>query len=368
MRFSVTEMGTYMRCPQKWDLTSFNRQGLEPIMKAPALSFGTLWHKFKEDWQNALYIDGLAPDTVDPIKIYNDNANEMIAQITQAYNEIRGVKPSGVEMVGVLNAIQMGRSMVENYVNYWHEPIAPDFRLLKSEQTVIVPIPGTEHCECGLDCTQDCDLCKFGTGVGSACPCAKHPGSLGDYCSCVKCHELEATLDGLLVHRKTDVFYIEENKTFGSHPSLEELQRNWQFLCYIWAARESFHEDVRGIAYDGVWKRGDIPRNKDGSPRAKKDGTKYSMDDLFLRTTLIRSPRELQSLPSVLAHIATEMASEPYIYRVVPPVKGCILDCKQNIRLCDSIWRGENTDIILQHYQKRPRTAAYALADEVNEE
>lgn len=357
--FSVTEIGTYMRCRQKWDLTSFNRQGLEPIYKAPALSLGTLWHKTKEDWATRLYLNGEAYDTVDPVAIYDAHANTMYAQSIKRYKESVGVNPSGVELRKVLDAIELGKQMVINYKAYWKEPVPSDMRLIMPEQTIIVPIPGTEHvvsCECEKHPELDMCACELEGKHIEGCKCKIEP------------HYLEATLDGLMVHRVTNVYYIMENKTFGVHPSIEELQRNWQFICYIWATREHFKEDVRGIAYDGVWKRAHIPCDaKTGKPKRRSDGQTYTDADLFLRTTLVRSLYELAQMPTVLAHYANEMGSiiegnGPPITRHVPPVKGCVLDCKENIKLCDAIWRGEDTSYILWHYGKREKN--YTLKDE----
>lgn len=362
MKFSVTEIQNFTRCPQKWDLTSFNRQGLEPIMKAPALALGTLWHKTKEDWANALYMDGLSKDSVDPVAIYNAHANEMIGNVIVAYRNAVGANPGGAEMLAVTQARILGESMVRNYQNYWGEPIDSErFKLVKAEQVLVVPIPGTLHCECGLTCkcTEDCGCVHCFKGGMINKPCCWVP------------HYLEGTLDGLLVHRETGVYYILENKTFGAHPNIEELSRNFQFACYIWLARQFFDTDVRGIAYDGIWKRADLPRLKakvgqlpsEAAPKIyKKTGKPYTWDDMFLRTTLMRSPNELEKLEAMLALTANRMASyppAPVLERVVPPVKGCVLDDKANIRLCDAIWRGESTTLLMQGFQKRERTEAF---------
>lgn len=366
MKFSVTEMQNFTRCPQKWDLTSFNRQGLEPIMKAPALALGTLWHKTKEDWSNALYMDGLAPSEVDPVAIYTAHANEMIGNLIVNYREALGANPGGAEMLGVTQARILGEAMVRNYWRYWGEPIdSKRFNLVKAEQVLMVPIPHTLHIECSSpQCAIQC-ICAKGYGDGAS----------GDLHPCCKreYHYLEGTLDGLMTHKETGAYYILENKTFGAHPNIEELSRNFQFGCYVWLARQFFQgADVRGIAYDGIWKRADLPRLKlkasapEGTvpePRMyKKTGKPYTWDDMFLRTTLMRGQTELQKLEAMLALTANRMASyppAPVLERVVPPVKGCVLDDKSNIRLCDAIWRGEFTTLIMQGFQKRERTEAF---------
>jgi hypothetical protein len=333
-------------------------------MKAPALALGTLWHKTKEDWSNALYMDGLAPSEVDPVAIYTAHANEMIGNLIVSYREAVGANPGGAEMLGVTQARILGEAMVRNYWRYWGEPIdSKRFTLVKAEQVLMVPIPHTLHCGCGLKC--EC---------GSECECGSCKSESGVPCEhCSEYHYLEGTLDGLMTHKETGAYYILENKTFGAHPNIEELSRNFQFGCYVWLARQFLQgADVRGIAYDGIWKRADLPRLKlkasapEGTvpePRIyKKTGLPYTWDDMFLRTTLMRGQTELSRLEAMLALTANRMASypaAPVLERVVPPVKGCVLDDKSNIRLCDAIWRGESTTLIMQGFQKRERTEAF---------
>lgn len=340
---SVTERRTYKRCRQLWDFNSV--LSLEPAIKAPALELGTLVHHPIGDW--------MMDPSIDIIKRYNQYADESVSRIIDFYRQAIGIPPQYTEMRAVLEAIQLGEAMIKNYKAYYKTSLYEDFECLGAEQTLIVDIPGTEHCGCQLEPSSinviresgvscECFDC-FDVVLGKCILCIE--------CDCIVRHRLEGTFDGLLLRKKSNQLFIKETKTFSRHPTLESLERDDQFLGYTWLAQTALKQQVGGIAYDGLWKRAAVPDKK-------------TMDDMFLRKLLHRGQHELELFEVSLAQEANEMANSPAIYRNIP-WNGCegLSGCHFK-SLCDAKWVDNTYDQVIGRYTQRPeKYPGYALGD-----
>lgn len=313
---SVTERQLFKRCRRKWELSSFSRQSLVPIINAPALELGTIIHATLAKWTE--------DPQLDPNEIYDTYASQSKEHIILSYQSRIGCLPSLDELAPTLAAIGLGRSMIANYQTYWHTPLPPGYTLIQNEQTLTQPIAGTEHCVSG------CSTCPF---------CMDHPNNLA-LCFCDKeLHSLEATFDGVMADELGQLFII-ERKTFARHPSEDELDENDQFLAYMWAFNQGGLGKVRGVSYDGLWKRDHPPANK-------------KLSDLFLRKILQRNEQELEEFGQLLALEAMEMCDpNVHIYKNVPALGGC-WDCGFRA-LCKSMSRSPDyhTQAILNTYVK----------------
>ena len=330
---SVTERGLFKRCRRRWDLTSFNRQSLSPIINAAALDLGTLIHATLEKWTE--------DPTLGPLSVYNELAEQLKTKIILDYNERIGCLPSTDELSSTFNAIAMGRVMIENYHKQWRTPLPAGYTLIQNEQTLTVPIPNTEHCKLGNACRSipNC-IC----GIYKSCSCTEQ--------DCIEPHYLEATFDGIMADEHGQLFII-ERKTFNRRPSEDDLDENDQFLAYMWALRTAMPTAfVRGISYDGLWKRDHIPAGK-------------SLKDMFLRKILMRSTQELDEFEQSLSLEAMDMTDPNVrIYKNVPAIGGC-WDC--NMRpLCKSMSRNPqyHTDMILKNYAVSNHKRWKALEDD----
>lgn len=328
---SVTERQVFKRCRRRWNYSSFSRESLSPVVNAPALDLGTLIHATLADWTQ--------DPTLDPNEVYIHHSTALLHDIIETYTVRVGCKPSTSELQKTLEAISLGCSMIENYQQYWHTPLPPGFTLVENEQTLTVPIPNTRHCPCYEStsrgsCTRECDYCKWYDSNGCSCD---------EECQCLSSHYLEATFDGIMADEHGQLFII-ERKTFARHPSVDELDRNDQFLAYMWALQQGLANtstEVVGVAYDGLWKREKPPAGKKSS-------------DLFLRRILLRNKHELEEFSQLLALEVSDMSNPNIpIYKNVPVLGGC-WDC--NFKpLCDAQSRNENFQYISSMYHKVDR-------------
>lgn len=330
MRISVTERQLFKRCRRKWDLSSYNRQSLTPIVNSPALDLGTLVHLVLAQWSQ--------DPSQDPSTLYAKGAADTMLRIVTQYRQNIGCDPSPLELKPTTDAILLGADMIRNYHLRWHTPIPAGFTLIENELTLIQDIPNAHYCANIDECL--CDECDH-TG---------HPCT-GYGCSFGASHQLEATFDGVMADAN-GMLYIIERKTFSRTPNLDELQKNDQFLAYIWALSKQM-PNVVGIAYDGLLKK--TPTNT------------IKLEDLFLRRNLLRSTTELMEFETFLAQEANEMANPNLsLYKTVPPVTGCMRWECSFMDVCAAISTGQPTDNLLRMFTKSTHKKHLdALASEI---
>lgn len=252
VNFSVTEIQGYKRCHRLSNLSSFNAQGLTRLSPPIYFSTGTIWHAAHERWLN------------EPNKHFVqctlEAAQDEIKAVEARYFDRLGFPPSKMEMASVWESVEVLPEMANNYQQVWGQPLPDEYHCIAPEQTLIVPVPGTEH-------------------------------------------NLELTLDALIQNVDTGDLLVLERKTYSRRPNERTLQNDNQFLRYVWGAREAGLGPVVGIAYDGAWKR-KAPTKKD-----------MSLNDMFLRTTLLRNEFEIEHETQCIRNDVLEMANdEHWIY------------------------------------------------------
>lgn len=331
MKFSVTDIENFKRCRRKWHLTSIsdNRLGLEPMMsESVALDLGTLFHKTMADW--------ITDFSLDPSFLFLGHANTRMTECIANYTAIVGCAPSDEELDKLFEAIDLGKTMVENYKNYHKIPLPKHMTYKAPEQAVEILMPGTEH---------DCEVCY---GRGNYQQTIINPdGSIASSIEiiCETCngtgivyHYLTCTFDGLLQDMRDNV-YVLEHKTYATTPNINVLKRTDQFCGYLWVANQVGKElgwKVAGLAYDGVLKRKTPPRGK-------------TVDDMFIRKVLDRSDTAMEHWQTQAAQCMNEMAVMPtdiYDGVLYPhiPFQGC-WDCKVK-KICDAVDEGEDWQYI----------------------
>lgn len=250
MIFTVTERSLYKRCRRRWDYSSKNRQGIQPIIDAPALTLGLVMHKALEQW--FLHPDLSLPD------IFKANAMLALDGIRQSYKEAVGVDISPVELADVKQSIVMGVYMAVNYEAYYVSPVPEGYKLISPEQRIIINLPGTPH-------------------------------------------QLEGRVDALIQSDANGAYFIMDHKTYGKRPNFTDLANNDQFLAYVYIARKALGQPVQGYMYNGLWKR-------------DKPGKNHTIGDLFHRQVFERPEYELEQFEIQLAAELNEMGSDPFIY------------------------------------------------------
>lgn len=319
MIITVTERGSFRRCKRLWDYTSFNRQSLTGVMTRPVFAIGTLVHATLEDW------------TVDPdcdVEVsFIKHSQEMMDLVERNYRKAIGANISKAERDPYLDLMNLGYTMINNYIKRWGKPLPDGFTLIQSEQQCLIDIQGVpDNWLCG-----GCRHRWFVTKENE-----EHP-------NCPNCYEtfphgvatisrekaqLEGKLDGFVMD-KDKKMYVLERKTYGQRPRLDSLQMNDQFLAYTWILTQLFPGyAIGGILYDGLYKK-DVGGRK---PHVR------TLEDLFLRHVFQRTPHELEEFDQTLAAEYTDMMNADIMY----PNRnwmGCI-DCGM-IRLCNAQSRGD---------------------------
>lgn len=330
--FSVTERQNAKRCPRMHRLSAKGGQHLGLLLAPVYLNVGTLIHKGSQLW---------LLDTERRLS-YEDHvtlaAVELLEKAQARYLKQVGAPISSEEEEPLYEAIHFARTMAKNYEARWGTPLPDGFTLIRPEQHVMVPVPGTEH---------PCPTCTDGTYYNAL---------LDEKRPCVDCdgvghqfHYLDGRFDGLIQDAAGRI-HILEHKTYNARPNAIALQHNDQFLGYMWLAIQLGIGDVAGLAYDGLWRRDKVPRGR-------------TFEDLFMRHEIVRSRSELlefqRMLPNELNMMAAQLAlpEDPYINRRWMGCFDCSFDDKRNqttgvsrTGLCSAISRRENVDAVKNLY------------------
>lgn len=300
---SVTEIEGYKRCHRLGTLASFNGVALSKLLSPTYFSVGSIWHSGHEEW--------ITNPAKDFRQIMWERASSEVDHIKEQYKARLGFNPSDAELEPVHTAIFMLPFMAENYQNVWKAPLPTNYVCVAPEQTIVVDMPNYPHLH------------------------------------------LELTVDALIQNNDTGRLLVLERKTYGSRPRLETLQNNNQFLRYIWGCRRAGF-DVVGTAYDGAWKR--------QGPTRKG----MQLDEMFLRSTLLRSPYEVEAEGESIEYDILQMYNDPYFtnsqgfhpgYYV--PWNGCF-DC-QFVRLCQAYRKNEDWKHILATEYGPRQKQGYAI-------
>jgi hypothetical protein len=324
MIFTVTERGVFRRCRRQAVLTSKNGKHLGRLFPPLNLSVGTIVHRAHQLWLE------------NPSRSMHDCAMDASVEasngVRERYLKQVGAYPSDDEMDVTHEAIDFALTMCENYALKYGTPLPPDYTLIKAEQKIRVPVPGTEHpCPKCLEngllregvADADCETCG---GQGFAV------------------HYLEGKVDGLIQHSSGRIDVL-EHKTYGNRPKQEDLQSNDQFIAYLELVKQlGFNPHLDScVAYDGMWRRKAVPRGR-------------TFDDLFARYTLTRSPAELVEFERFLPLELNDMAAQytrpddAYINRQWQGCWDCAFadDIKTGrVGLCTAMSRGETDHVAL---------------------
>ena len=283
MNISVTERQSFKRCRRAWDYSSTNRQRLESIIPKPALGLGTLIHRTHAKWI-------ICPEC-DPDQIFIDDAALEIERIKNRYKKRVGAMPNDEEMRDTIDSVVLGRAMLRNYKSYYGSPVPADMKAFANEQTLNVPVPGTNH-------------------------------------------RLVARMDTILQDNKGNL-WIRDLKTYTHKQSDQDLQMNDQFLAYQWMLDSLGMGRVAGVLYDGMYKRAEPVRGK-------------GLEDLFHRIRISRNSEELEEFGKFLQHEISDMVNNPILY-TNRRWEGCTRDC-QFLKLCIAESRDEDVDYIREHF------------------
>lgn len=300
---SLSEIRTAKRCPLKWWFGSSNHQRLSPKIMGLPFDLGTCVHAALAYWTTN-------PDalTAEVTKQYMVVAATIAAEAESVYEREVGVRPNDIERKAMHENTALGIQMVVNYMEFWKRPLEKGHTLVEtSEQEFLIDIPGTPH-------------------------------------------KLKGFLDHVIMNDDGLLLAL-DRKTYEKRPKKEALLSDEQFVGYTWALGMIHGFDkVIGVAYDGLWKR------FEPNPKYKQ-----TWSDLFLRLAIKPTLDQIQNFQDELVHVVNWMASfEPtpelehdarfYKFRT----NNCLWDCKDFIRLCDTIRHDEDLPLVVQKlYRQR---------------
>lgn len=353
--FSVTEVESFKRCRRQWHYGSFNGMALTPIIQPkPYLDLGTMVHKTLAHW-TAMPELGTVPGTNQPMTlrhVFIIIATAHRKEAIERYHSATGQEPSEEELQPLLDAITLGASMMENYQNYYKEPLPKHLKFCMPEQEIIIPIPGTEHaCNTCIASFERSALYVY--SFAALQQDEKIEWLRGKYPDCETCqgsavewHYLKMRLDGLAMDKRSNL-YIVERKTFEQHPNLHLLEVSDQFIGYTWGTQKLAEQmpvvpetgstpRVIGLAYDGLWKRSGVPTS------GKYKG---QFGSLFVRHIITPSQDEVDEYGEQLAETVMDMANSPRIYKN-RVWQGC-WDCSFE-RLCRTQSQGGDMEYMLR--------------------
>lgn len=339
--FSVTDRQTFKRCRRKWDFSSNARQNLTKIGPGhKALELGGIIHRALAVWL-------LNEDTKlsDAFKIETLKRKK---EIEDKYLAVVGMPISDEELGPFYDFVELGIAMCDNYQKVYNSPLPDSMQFAAAEQEIIVPVPGTEHyCNNCVKYNRELGIVTLYSDTVTSNPksdCKECGGTGTAY------HYLSATLDGLLQHRHNKKFYVLERKTYDQRPKREDLEMADQFTGYCWVVTQLDPDiEVGGIAYDGLWKRATLPR-----------GVK-SVNDLFTRVIINKTPMEIEEWGRNLALEINEMANDPELYPTVP-WNGC-WDCTFR-EPCKMMMLGEDpSDLLRREYTQREVVRIQGIKD-----
>lgn len=306
--FRVTEILSYKRCRRMWDFSSESRMGLAKLVPSAAFNLGTAVHRGLEGWLQGS----------DPVAAYMQECAETQDKINKIYFSRTGKDIPDADLAPLLDTVELGAKMMQNYVRRWESPLPLEYISIKPEQRVMVPIPNTPHF-------------------------------------------LSGKMDGILGDKHGRLFVL-DHKTYKTRPRIEVIEKAEQFLAYIWMLTKlapDFEMEVAGLAYDGLWKRADIPTKVDNRPGR--------LEDLFIRTLIQPSQEEIDEYEVELTHVANEMADNPFITHHRTTNGSCEWGCSHN-ELCYATSRKEDTDHIIEtEYIQGDRELLTLLQDQSSE-
>lgn len=370
---SVTERGTFKTCRWMWDKQSLSRQGMEHPLPAKALLLGSLIHYTLADWiswygeQQAKGLDQAG--AFDPISCFMGHFQNVEKEIRRRYEKRVGLPMDDDEFEKMYGpeVRDLGRTMIDNYVDYYETPIPKGYTVVGVEQTVTMDVPGTEHCTCSAPCS--CFPCssvveRYGTCHNACGAWFKETGELCPCMETAECHKIEATFDAAVADPKGRILIV-DHKTYEKKPYKPELDMNDQFLAYTWIANKLGLGPVIGVLYNGLWKRTweDLmkpPTKKEPDrkePRNKNDGTPYTRDDLFFRTFILHNREELDEFSERLPVELNEMGRPDVPIYMNRAWYSC-MNCSVR-QLCYGTSRGEDVESEWAEFVPRERTPAW---------
>lgn len=279
---SVTEIMSYKRCRRQWHLSSSNRSRISRIVPSATFNLGTCIHETFKKW--------LPNPDAEPALLYVAVSQEQLDLVKKNYHAKNRVNIGEHELQPMYENVKFGARMIDNYKQYWLSPLQDNCVLVaQPEQAIKVPIPGTPHF-------------------------------------------LKGKLDAIIKNEHGRLLVL-EHKTYDKRAKKEVLQTVEQFIAYIWMLTQLEIGPVVGLAYDGLWKRSEIPKGK-------------TVDDLFWREKISPPQSVITEYGEQLAAVVTEMASDPYIYHVRTWNGSCFYGCSHEA-ICSAMSRDEDVDYLV---------------------
>jgi hypothetical protein len=157
----TSDRKTFKRCRQLWDFSSKNRQNWSPLLRTPALDFGTAIHRGLQAYYE--------PSTWDNYDLRCKNAVEgFLSSIAEVEQKVR---IAGLELELRFDEPRaVGMAMLDYYFKW--APQHDNFRPVLVEQEFSVPVPGSPflHYEGRVDLVVEDAISEESCTTSSASP------------------------------------------------------------------------------------------------------------------------------------------------------------------------------------------------------
>lgn len=347
---SFSEISTFLRCREQWDMSSANRQSIRHKATPKLyLSLGSAVHKALE-----ANVKG-----ENPLQAAEDYIEEDRNTRIAAYREEYGCKPWDSELKDFDETAELARGLVAQYFDHYgtDNPLADQ---------------GLDFL--GIEIPFKIDVTHMVPGIGRKVY----------FCG---------TIDGIAADDDGNIFIV-ENKTFTQSPNPEIIQWHFQSTGYAVALEWLTGLPITGGLYNGLAKRliteprklknGSLSTDKRQATtlakyvQAIRDNNEDPEDDrfadilshlsnislqgdtrFFYREKFFFKEEQLRSWEYDFERIINEMLVDPQIYRTIP-YNGCG-DCWFS-DLCHSKHSGGDYEYTLE---QRYRVGTYGTVEEV---
>ena len=336
MEISVSDIRNFLRCRRRWDLTSPNRQGLEPVHSAQYFFIGEGFHRCLEEAVNL-------GRQLRSSEIQSVLETDLMTAEAERYAASYGFPLTPLATSSYEPLMDKITDLVLRYqAQYGDNPLPDGMRYLKAEAVLRLPIPGTRN-----------------TGWW------------------------RGTIDGVALNERTQELVVVEHKTYSRPPSERDYQFDDQIRIYCWALEQATGHPVAGALYDGMSKKeptvprllqsGELSRNMSINTdvatymQAIRDNgldvadywehlqrleavERSTENPFFTRFFVPTVPGNSESVKQFLREVYEDMARDPVSVYPHRPWNGCS-DC--GVRsLCDAMTLDEDLDYVVEDYTK----------------
>lgn len=245
----VTDVNAFLRCRRMWNWQSLLRRGLQPAEIPAALFLGQGVHVALDVYYKAMIQDyPVQPQMSYLLQAFNDWADERAEKIEERTGALWESEKEMIE-----EQRQLGLGMLEHYY-LWAKEADKKWEFVSTEELFDVPLP-----------TPSGQRSVLGRLVRRFIDKPRDLRYAGRF-------------DGIVRELETGDLYLMEFKTTSRMYNMRYNYRNFQGKSYVWAARQIYGDQIKGIVYRALLKKvptDPVPLKRGGFSKAKSQKTTF---------------------------------------------------------------------------------------------